>query len=144
MAFLNAIRQEDVFIMSLLGCLALPSGLIVLKLNKALYGLKQSPREWNLHWISISVKICGWLVSRRNSAFKCVYYSQYIMAGVYVDDLIITGSTHATKEMIAQKIHKLIQYKNLGALYRFLNMDHSHSWWWVILVSLCERFVKAF
>ena len=89
-AFLNGELEEEVYV-------AQPPGFTgesskVLKLDKALYGLKQAPRAWN-------TKLDAWLPQLNFS--KCpsehgVYArgtaESRLIIGVYVDDLIITGS----------------------------------------------------
>ncbi|CAM9912552.1 unnamed protein product, partial [Heterosigma akashiwo] len=68
----------------------------VWKLNKALYGLKQSPRLWylELHEHLLSQGF------RRSGYESCLYVRRYsssgeLMVAVYVDDLVISGSTPA-------------------------------------------------
>ena len=90
-AFLNAELKEDIYVHP-------PPGLErddfkVYKLHKSLYGLKQSPREWNNN-------INGFLVASKYSrvqADSCIYVRTTDrgtdMIAVYVDDLIICGSS---------------------------------------------------
>ena len=97
-AFLNASLQEDVYINPPPTYPALPPWK-VLKLNNALYGLKQSHRKWNA---ALDTYPCHDLKMTRLRTEQCIYVrftedrSQYIIVGVYVDDLIIAGSTQAT------------------------------------------------
>ena len=99
-AFPNATLQEDVYIKPRSGYPALPPGM-VMKLNRALYGLKQSPREWN---ITLDNNLCRDLKMNRLKTEQCIYVrftedrSKYLILGVYVDDLIVTGSTEATAD----------------------------------------------
>ena len=64
----------------------------VLRLRKALYGLKQAPRAWNSK-LDNRLRSIGFCKSVNDQA---VYISNIkrdrILVGVYVDDLIITGS----------------------------------------------------
>ena len=69
---------------------------LVLKLNKALYGLKQAPREWNE---TLDTLLRDVLRMTRLKIEQCIYkssnedISEYIILAVYVDDLIIAGTT---------------------------------------------------
>ena len=58
----------------------------------------------------------------RLKTLQCIYVrftedcSQYLIVGVYVDDLIIAVSTQATVETFKQQHLKQLQCKDLGAL----------------------------
>ena len=65
----------------------------VLRLKKALYGLKQAPRAWyfKLHSCLISL---GFIKSNHEpSLYLKQSNSNTIIVDVYVDDLIVTGSS---------------------------------------------------
>ena len=93
-AFLNAKLKEEVYV-------EVPEGLTVakgcncLRLNRALYGLKQSPREWyeDINGFPQSMSF------RRLQTENCLYFyskdGEVCIISLYVDDLIIAGSTKA-------------------------------------------------
>jgi hypothetical protein len=66
---------------------------LVLLLNKSLYGLKQAGRMWN-HMLSDFLLKNGF---KRSMTDKCLYYKTsthgFIVVGVYVDDILVTGTT---------------------------------------------------
>jgi histone deacetylase 1/2 len=97
------------------------------KLHKALYGLKQAPRARFERLKSTLVKI-GFNPSRCDpSLFTMHTNQQSTFLLVYVDDIIITGSSQT---LIQQLIHKLDQefsLKDLGKLDYFLGIEVHHT-----------------
>jgi hypothetical protein len=93
---------------------------LVCKLNKALYGLKQAPRAWFERLRSALIKL-GFQPSKCDPSLFILHTSQHtIFLLVYVDDIIITGSS---ANLIQQLIHKLnseFSLKDLGKLDYFL------------------------
>jgi len=92
-AFLNGILSEEVYVVQPQGFVKAGQEHKVLKLEKALYGLRQAPRAWNMK-LDSSLLSLGF---RKNIAEHGVYTrgtgGAALIVGVYVDDLIITGST---------------------------------------------------
>lgn len=93
--FLNGELKEEVYVTQLPRFIQKGQEQKVLKLQKALYGLRQAPRAWNLKLDESLIKL-GFqrspsehaIYGRRNAATR-------LIVGVYVDDLIITGSKKA-------------------------------------------------
>ncbi|GKE27984.1 ribonuclease H-like domain-containing protein, partial [Tanacetum coccineum] len=70
----------------------------VCKLNKSLYGLKQAPRKWNAK-LTISLLENDFVQSKSDySLFTKPVDNVFIALLVYVDDIIITGSSLAQIE----------------------------------------------
>ena len=92
-AFLNGEIMEDIYITQPEGFEVKWKEDHILKLQKALYGLKQAPRAWNSK-LNEALLQKGFLRSKSDYA---VYYTaevqERIIVGVYVDDMIITGSS---------------------------------------------------
>jgi hypothetical protein len=91
-AFLNGELSEEVYVSQPPGYAVAGKEKAVLKLQKALYGLRQAPRAWY-------AKLDATLTSLdfiRNPLEHAVYRrgdsAKYLLVGVYVDDLIITGT----------------------------------------------------
>ena len=64
----------------------------VLKLSKALYGLRQAPRAWNIR-LDKSLKNLGFTkCASEQAVYKRGNGKNAIILGVYVDDLLVTGS----------------------------------------------------
>jgi hypothetical protein len=90
--FLNGDLQEEVYVEQPEGFIFAGKEHKVLKSKKALYGLHQAPRAWN-------AKLDDTLLSlgfQRTPSEHAIYVwwncNMQLVVGVYVDDLIITGS----------------------------------------------------
>lgn len=95
----------------------------VLKLSKALYGLKQAHRAWNA-CLDQHLKALGFM--------RCAYeYSVYtkkekgnvLIVGVYVDDLIVTGSCSRNVEMFKHDMNIKFEMSDLGLLTYYLGIE---------------------
>ncbi|CAN0142271.1 unnamed protein product, partial [Heterosigma akashiwo] len=92
----------------------------VWKLNKALYGLKQSPRVWYMelhdHFVSLGFQRSGHescLYTRRDGGGE-------LMVAVYVDDLVISGSSHALASDFKQSLASKHDLTDQGSLLKSL------------------------
>jgi hypothetical protein len=94
-AFLNDDSKEEVCVHQPLG-FAIPSKEgKVLRLHKALYGLWQAPRVWNAK-LDSTFKGMGFKQSPHEAAiYRCGNGGNALLVGVYVDDLVITGTNDA-------------------------------------------------
>jgi hypothetical protein len=91
-AFLNGYLEEDVYMVQLYG-FEVEDPSMVCKLNKGLYGLKQAPRAWFERLTSTFLKL-GFCASKCYPSLLILHnndHSTFIL--VYVDDIIITGSS---------------------------------------------------
>ena len=95
----------------------------VLRLKKALYGLKQAPRAWyfKLHSCLISH---GFIKSHHEpSLYLKKSDSNTIIVGVYVDDLIVTGSSSARIEKFKEEMTQEFDMSDLGFLISYLGIE---------------------
>ena len=94
----------------------------VLRLWKTLYGPKQSPREWNANLDNYMIK----MKYKRITADSCVYIrstnSSIVIIAVYVDDLIIAGSSLSLVESVKAEFHRKYKMKDLGKLQYVLGV----------------------
>ena len=113
-AFLNAELKEEIYMYP-------PSGMEireghVLRLLKTLYGLKQSPKEWNAHLNKFMIS----MLFTRITADSCVYIRKSpkgtVIIAVYVDDLIIAGSSERLVESVKAAFRNRYKMKDMGAL----------------------------
>ena len=121
-AFLNGILKEKV-IMDQPDGYQQGSSLHKWELQKTLYGLKQSPREWNevIHNFLIDE---GFIQSKLD---PCLYHkktdSYEIIAGIYVDDVISTGSDDAEVQKFRTSLKGKFKCSEGGLLDWSLGME---------------------
>lgn len=91
-AFLNGDISEDVYVLKPEGFVKEGKEHMVYKLIKALYGLRQAPRAWysklNSYLESLGFKKC----SSEHAVYTRKEGEERLVAAVYVDDLLVTGS----------------------------------------------------
>jgi hypothetical protein len=126
-AFLNGELEETVFLQQ-------PPGLTqgddqgkVLRLNKALYGLRQAPRAWNAK-MDASLHTLGFSKSKlEHAVYRKGDDKSFMLVGVYVDDLIITGTNPHDIENFKSEMQKLLKMSNLGLLSYYLGIEVEHK-----------------
>jgi hypothetical protein len=95
-------------------------------LKKALYGLKQAPREWN-------TTIDDYLTQKgfkRCMSDACIYVkngNDKIILGLYVDDVIVTGSNGEEVQRIRNDIKQRFKCSEGGLLTGCLGMEVTQS-----------------
>lgn len=130
-AFLNAPVEETIYVEQPEGFVDYgPKGEpLVCRMKKSLYGLKQAPRNWN-HVIDEWFKEYGFNVSE---ADPCLYVKRseprrdgemsILIVLLWVDDLIICGSSAGDIGEFKKAISKRFNMKDLGALSYILGME---------------------
>jgi hypothetical protein len=123
--FLNGDLQEEVFVQQPPGFIHSGQDHKVLKLHKALYGLHQAPRAWNL---KLDEKL-GMLGFVKCTADHAIYYrggkGEMLIVGVYVDDLLIIGTS--TKSIGSFKQATVFKMSDLGLLTYYLGIQVQQS-----------------
>ncbi|CAJ2665360.1 unnamed protein product [Trifolium pratense] len=127
-AFLNGKLEEEVYIEQPQGFIVKGKEDHVLKLNKALYGLKQAPRAWNM-------RIDEFL--SKNGYSKCTVEHGIYVKGtsqnrlcivcLYVDDLLITGSSKDEVKKLTSLLSSEFDMTNLGGLKYFLGLEFTKT-----------------
>lgn len=93
-AFLNGDLEGEVYVTQPEGYVDKKQSHKVLKLLKALYGLRQAPRAWNVR-LDRNMKGLGFSkCSQDPTAYTRNSKTKTLIVGVYVDELIITGSNN--------------------------------------------------
>lgn len=93
--FLHGHLTEDVYMSQPPGFEDPTRSTFVCKLNKALYGLKQSPRAW-FSRLSDKLYELGFSSSKADTSLFMFHEGDtHIYMLVYVDDIVITGSSQA-------------------------------------------------
>ncbi|KAK6148066.1 hypothetical protein DH2020_018978 [Rehmannia glutinosa] len=119
---------------------------MVCKLKKSIYGLKQASRQWyhKFHQVIISY---GFEV---NVVDDCVYHkfsgSKYIFLVLYVDDLLIMGSSHDTIMETKRMLKRNFDMKDMGTADVILGIKISRTPNGIILSQshYVEKVLKKF
>lgn len=126
-AFLNGDLQEEVYVEQPVGFIVAGKEHQVLKLKKALYGLHQAPRAWN-------AKLDDTLLSlgfQRSPSEHAIYVRQrgdaQLTIGVYVDDLVITGSNTDDIKEFKKEMAAAFKMSDLGLLHYYLGIEVKQS-----------------
>ena len=94
----------------------------VCRLIKSLYGLKQAPKQWHEKF-DTTLTSAGFSV---NEADKCVYYryggGQGVILCLYVDDILIFGTSTAVIDEIKTFLSRCFDMKDLGPADVILNI----------------------
>ena len=99
----------------------------VCKLKKVLYGLKQAPRVW---YSKLSSALVSWGFQHSKSdpsLFIHLTATVQLLLIVYVDDIIITGSSPSQIDSLANKLHATFAIRDLGRLHYFLGIEVTYS-----------------
>ena len=122
-AFLNGELQEEVF-------MAQPQGFVhpryphyVCKLHKALYGLKQAPRAC-FHKLWVALVDYGFQPSHADmSLFIYHTASEVLILLVYVDDILVIGSSQKLISHFISYLHDKFALRDLDPLSYFLGIQ---------------------
>jgi hypothetical protein len=122
-AFLNGDLAEEVYVHQPPGYASVGNEGKVLRLHKALYGLWQAPRAWNAK-LDASLASLGF----ERSPLEHAVYKRHgdkatLLVGVYVDDLIITGTDEKEIALFKKQMHQLFDMSDLGLLSYYLGLE---------------------
>jgi hypothetical protein len=99
----------------------------VLKVRKALYGLHQALRAWNTKLDDMLLSFCF----RRTPSEHVIYVQRndnvQLVVGVYVDDLIITGSDRDDIRSFKEDMAAAFKMSNLGLLHYYFDIEVKQS-----------------
>ncbi|KAK1620485.1 hypothetical protein QYE76_026002 [Lolium multiflorum] len=126
-AFLNGELAETVYVQQPPGFVQGADQWKVLKLKKALYGLKQAPRAWNAK-LDASLTALGFIRSElEHAVYRRGDSRSYLLVGVYVDDLVITGTNAQEIEDFKAEMQRLFKMSDLGLLSYYLGIEVEQS-----------------
>ncbi|WVZ97328.1 hypothetical protein U9M48_042876 [Paspalum notatum var. saurae] len=122
-AFLNGELREEVYVAQPPGFVVAGKEHKVLRLIKALYGLRQAPRAWYAK-LDASLAALGF---QRSASEHAVYTSgkgaHRLIVGVYVDDLIITGSNVTELKQFKEEMKSTFRMSDAGLLHYYLGLE---------------------
>ena len=91
-------------------------------LQHALYGLKQAPRSWFDRFSSFLIDFGFFCSSPDSSLFIYKSESHILILLVYVDDIILTGSSDSLLAQFVSQLAVQFSVKDLGSLNYFLGI----------------------
>lgn len=95
----------------------------VCKLLKSLYGLKQASRQWNIKLTTALIDAGYKQSSHDHSLFTKHCGDDIVVLLIYVDDILLTGSSHRLIDDAKQDLHSQFKVKDLGELKYFLRIE---------------------
>ena len=126
-AFLHGDLEETVYMHQPPGYVDKSKPHHVCLLKRSLYGLKQAPRTWYMRFAMV-VKQLGFRQSRTDpSLFVFNNGKQLIYILLYVDDIIITGSTTTLIETTISALSSAFDISDLGQLHHFLGLSVTYN-----------------
>lgn len=122
-AFLNGTLSEVVYMRQPEGFESSQYLAHVCKLNKALYGLKQAPRAW-FDKLKQALLNKGFHNSISDSSlFILKDFCQVLYVLIYVDDILITGSSTSSILQLVQDLNSEFALKTLVSVTYFLGLE---------------------
>nr|GFB40266.1 ribonuclease H-like domain, reverse transcriptase, RNA-dependent DNA polymerase [Tanacetum cinerariifolium] len=122
-AFLHGDLKEEVYVTQPEGFIQQGNSGKVYKLTKALYGLRQAPRAWNMKLDqtlkSLDFKKCN----LEQAVYTKRSKTSTLIVGVYVDDLIITGTPRKELEVFKSHMEDKVEMSDLGLLAYYLGIE---------------------
>ena len=122
-AFLNGDLCEEVYVQQPDGFVVTGREHKVLRLKKALYGLHQAPRAWN-EKLDKTMKSLSF---KKSSSEPAIYLRRnsksQLVVGVYVDDLIITGTNCEDIKLFKKQMAVVFKMTDLGLLKYYLGIE---------------------
>lgn len=103
----------------------IPEG--VCKLKKSLYGLKQASRKWYEKLTALLLHEGYSQSSFDYSLFTLQHNDDFTAILVYVDDIILAGTSLTEFQIIKSILDAQFKIKDLGILKYFLGLEVAHS-----------------
>jgi hypothetical protein len=122
-AFLNGELAEEVYVQHPAGFVDGSNSSKVLKLKKALYGLRQAPRAWNAKLDETMRSIGFEQCPQEHALYWRGDAGNFLLVGVYVDDLVITSSNSSKIDEFKRQMSSLFQMSDLGLLSYYLGIE---------------------
>ncbi|XP_056688696.1 uncharacterized mitochondrial protein AtMg00810-like, partial [Spinacia oleracea] len=121
-AFLHGYIDEEVYIKPPPGYLKAQPGQVC-KLKRSLYGLRQASRQWNKELNKFLISLNFQQSKQDYSLFTRTHDAEFLVILVYVDDILITGTSKAQIEEVKVALDTAFTIKDLGLLAYFLGIE---------------------
>lgn len=125
--FLNGEIIEDVYVAQPEGYKKNGKENMVYKLIKALYGLRQAPRAWYAKLNSCLEELGFNKCPSEHAVYTKVEGDDKMIIAVYVDYLLVTGSSVEMIERFKQKMNKKFEMTNMGKRSYYLGIEVEQS-----------------
>lgn len=103
---------------------------------KSLYGLKQASRSW-FERLTALLKECAYTQAPSDhSLFVKKAADSFTILIIYVDDIVLAGTSLSEFESLKNTLHQVFGIKDLGTLKFFLGLEAAHS---STGIHLCQR-----
>ncbi|KAG7547574.1 Zinc finger CCHC-type superfamily [Arabidopsis suecica] len=126
-AFLHGELKEEVYVSQPEGYVTEGEENKVYRLHKALYGLKQAPRAWNNKLNAILEELKFVKCSKEPSLYRKRENKDLLVVAVYVDDLLVTGSTLKMIVEFKKGMAEKFEMSDLGKLTYYLGIQVTQS-----------------
>src|SRR6185437_10981230 len=123
LAFLNGDLKEEVYVHKPPGFAIPGKEGKVLRLRKALYGLRQAPRAWNAKLDTTLASLGFTKCTTEHALYGKSTAQGRLIVGVYVDDLIITGSQQRDIDDFKREMKGRFRMSDLGLLTYYLGIE---------------------
>jgi histone deacetylase 1/2 len=120
--FLHGVLEKGIYMKQPLGYEDNNMPNYIFRLDKALYGLKEAPRAW---YSRLSSKYFSFsFVASKSDTSLFIYHksSMTIFILIYVDDIMVVGSSQGATTAPLKELSKEFALKDLGDLHYFLGM----------------------
>jgi hypothetical protein len=124
--FLNGDLKEEVYMHQPTGFAIPDKEGKVLRLRKALYGLRQTPRAWNAKLDSTLQRMSFEQSPHEAAVYRRGNGGNVLLVGIYVDDLVITGTKDAEVMTFKEEMKVIFQMSDLGPLSFYLGIEVHH------------------
>ncbi|XP_047326713.1 uncharacterized protein LOC124930411 [Impatiens glandulifera] len=122
-AFLNGDIEEEVYVAQHEGFIIKNKEHKVYRLYQALYGLRQAPRAWNT-CLNKRIMSLGFMkCSQDQAVYTRNHGEEVLIVGIYVEDLIVTGSSIKGVEVFKNQIMKEFKMSDLRLLSYYLGIE---------------------
>ncbi|GJZ69558.1 zinc finger, CCHC-type containing protein [Tanacetum coccineum] len=136
-AFLHGDLKEEVYVTQPEGFIQQGNSGKVYKLTKALYGLRQAPRAWNVKLDqtlkSLDFKKCN----LEQAVYTKRSKNSILIVGVYVGDLIITGTPKKEIEVFKSQMEEKFEMSDLGLLAYYLGIEVTQTGGEITIKQTC-------
>lgn len=146
-AFLNGELKEEVYMDQPEGFKVPGKEDYVCKLRRSLYGLKQAPRCWNVT-LDEKLKEMGFVQANSDPCLYVANKGEPFVIGVYVDDILLAGSTKKRISEVKSALAERFDMKDLGELNHYLGVkivqNRGDGTIWIGQSAYTEEVLKKF